>query len=161
MKLYDISNEKTTIEETDYFYGIESPYGAEDDFKVSSANLRKRMGQYQDRGDFTAIDWQGTFTEDGNWHDLDCSAIVPAGAKVIIFRGYGQANAAEAIFRMKKKGASPTSQNYAQVFTQVANFPVAIDFRVPCSTARLVQYQCSGTWATGGGPLLWVAGWEF
>lgn len=113
-----------------------------------------------DRGDPVNPDWTvGTFTADGAWHNLDCSAIVPEGARAIVFGIYIADNVTEAWFSMRKDGNSNTA-NANIIRVNVAGATLGNDgtFIVPCSTARVVEYR-----ATNGATFLslsvWVIGW--
>lgn len=105
MKVHDLT-EKTTVAQTDEVYLIQSPYGFGDDRRASVANLAKAVGSFQNRGDADTWDWLKTgLTLDEAWHDLDCSAIVPADTKLIEFYveiATGVGGSGE--FKMRKKG---------------------------------------------------------
>lgn len=156
-KLSD-QTEKTTLNQTDIVYLVQSPYAPGDDRKATIADLGDAVGRFQDRGDLADYDWTtGDFTKDGSWHDLDCSSIVPADAKVIVFRLLLNTSAvADYSFSMRKKGKTGLAD--FQVFTHVAGRNQAAIARIPCSTDRIVQYLASNTtWTTLS---VAVIGWE-
>ncbi len=64
------------------FLGIKYTF-AHNTFKFTEG-LGAPVHGYVDRGDPAAVDFdQDDLTLDGNWHDLDLSAIVPFGAKAV------------------------------------------------------------------------------
>lgn len=114
---------------------------------------------FVDRGDPAAADWtEATLTKDGAWHDLDCSAIVPAGAKAILFGMSLQNDRVGQVFSMRKK----TNFNAINVFmqrTQVSWTFIDEDGVVPCDNNRFVQYNADTLgWAN---IKLAVKGWWF
>ena len=98
---------------------------------------------FVDRGDPSAWDWtHATLTTDGNWHDLDCSAIVPTGTKVIYFRMYLQDDVAGSYLFLRKKGNSGT-YNAAGLRVPAANADIEGNSWVSCNSSRMVQYMAS------------------
>lgn len=98
-----------------------------------------------DRGDPSAFDWSLLdLTIDGNWHDLDCSGIVPEGAKFIWFRLYLIDDVTGSWFQMRKKGNSNV-YNTLTVLTQAANIPIEAQGFVACDENRMVQYRATNT----------------
>lgn len=119
----------------------------------------KHNGWIVDRGDAAGSDWTvGDFTTDGTWRDLDCSSIVPAGAKFIHFRMVLRDDAVGSGFRLRKKGNSNAVNVFMQ-YTQVANVYITINEKVPCDSSRFVQYM--GDNLTFDTINLTVIGWEF
>ena len=165
-KLFELT-EKTTLVSTDMIYLVQSPYGSGDDRKATVENLGNAVGRYVDRGD-VAYDWTvGNFTKDSAWHDLDCSAIVPAGAKMITLGGNIKADQAYADFSVRKKGTA-SGINQRTRTTQVINVGIDFCFRVPCSTARVIEYFLANvTPPPGSLTVTWgsvnvaIFGWEF
>lgn len=162
MKVHDLT-EKTTVVQTDEVYLVQSPYGSGDDRRASVANLGNAVGRYQDRGDPATEDWdESVLVKDNAWHDLDCSPIVPAGAKMITFRvlllGVGEDQGC--YFRKKGKAHS---YDFG-IITQASNQTMVAIARVPCSTERFIQYFFHDSVPPA---LLWttiqitVLGWEF
>jgi len=79
--------------------------------RMSGYNLFMReamkglVQMYVDRGDPAAMDYVKTdLTIDGAWHDLNLSAIVPAGAKAVLLRTSLQSGAATDKIRYRKNG---------------------------------------------------------
>jgi len=119
----------------------------------------KHNGWIVDRGDAAGSDWTvGDFTTDGTWRDLDCSSIVPEGAKFIRFFVEIIDDSTSIAFRMRKKGNANTI-NIREVRIQTTNIAMAQEFVVPCDSLRRVQY-----WASNA---IWTAinvavvGWIF
>lgn len=112
-----------------------------------------------DRGDPSVWDWTlGNFITDGAGHDLDCSSIVPAGARFIIFRVDIQDDAVGSFFVMWKKGHTGNF-NAAIKRTAVANEWMDCHFRVACDDNRIVEYKATNT--TWSGINVLVRGWIF
>lgn len=77
-----ITNDALQDEWLDLVFGINFKYKK----KIAEAGVGGGM-TWVDRGDPAAPDWtELTLTLDGNWHDLDLSAIIDAGALLVIFR---------------------------------------------------------------------------
>lgn len=94
-----------------------------------------------DRGDVASADWTvGDFTTDGNWHDLDCSSVVPAGANFIGFLIILIDDAVTTSLKLRKNGNSNTG-NVAVLYTQVVNTVNSAILWIPCDTNRVVEYQ--------------------
>jgi len=101
---------------------------------------------FVDRGDPPAWDWTHLdLDEDGAWHDLDLSAIVPEDTKGVLFKFYVGNSVIGKVFRMRRKG-NAGGVNASELNTQVANLYVSGDFICPCDSDRKVQY-----YATAGG----------
>lgn len=117
--------------------------GSSTQYKV----LGTKFGMFVDRGDAAGSDWdETTLTKDANWHDLDCSPVVPANAKAILFYVIIEDNSADRIFRMRKNGNS-NEISVSALKTQVANIDNYADFVVMCDSNRKVEYAASsGTW---------------
>ncbi|GAI54072.1 unnamed protein product [marine sediment metagenome] len=116
-------------------------------------------GGYHDRGpsvgnDFTEAD----LTQDGNWNELDLSAIVPAGAKAVNLHSTAiDPNIGKAIY-MRPAGDT-TIIGTCTLRNQVAN--VSIGFYVPMSlsTGRKIEYKSA---APGyAGVTMKIRGWWF
>ena len=117
--------------------------------------------EYVDRGEPAAADYSETGSKavlntDGNWHDLDLSAIVPAGAVAIHIRFTINDNAANSQFRVRKKGNSNIF-NLDSALLEVANSYVRGSFIVACDSNRVIEYN--GTNVAFASILLTVAGW--
>jgi hypothetical protein len=109
-----------------------------------------------DRGDPAAVDFT-SFTTDATWRDLDCSSIVPAGARFIKLKATVLDDAASSTFRLRKKGNS-NAINIAEIITQVANVGISADLEIPCDSSRTIQYWATSlTWTSIN---LTVKGWK-
>ena len=108
--------------------------------------LGTNFGFFVDRGAVAAPDWdETTLTEDGTWRDLDCSPVVPADAKAILFRVIIQDNAVGSLFKLRKNGDA-TEWNTTGVRTQVANETIDESSAVvACDTGRVVEYNATNT----------------
>lgn len=120
---------------------------------------RFNPGMTIDRGDPASVDWAvGSLTTDGSYHDLDCSSVVPAGAKFINFTGKLQHASASQAFNMRKNGNS-NAVNLKEQITQVGGVPISFNFKVACDSSRVVEYYAtSGSWTTID---IVISGWEF
>jgi hypothetical protein len=100
---------------------------------------------YVDRGDPAAYDFTlAGLTTDGTYRELDCGAIVPAGAKAIHFLIVIQDNAAGMQFVLRDN-ANSNPYNTSSIFTQVAGVYMNADFIVACDTDRKLKYFASNT----------------
>jgi len=100
---------------------------------------------YVDRGDPSAFDWQvGNLTTDNLWHDLDCGAIVPAGAVAIQFRLDIQDDDPDSNIQMRKKG---NAYGYACwiVRVRIAASKFSTYGVVFCDASRVVEYKTKDT----------------
>ena len=106
-------------------------------------------GVLVDRGDPAIVDFSvGDLTTDGNWHDLDLSAIVPVGTKAVHLRIQASDDVPDRSFHLRKKGSS-NNLNSAQLRTQVANVSVHNDCVVSCDSNRVIEYKAANTvWTT-------------
>lgn len=142
---------------------------AENDFLVASgagayvkktlAETRAILGILVDRGDPAAFDWAvGDFTTDGTWRDLDCSSIVPVGARFIVFKITLADDAVVSVFRMRKNG-NTNSINTFNIFSHVANQAVTLTGKVACDSNRIVEYMGDNLTFTTLNVV--ITGWEF
>jgi hypothetical protein len=114
---------------------------------------------FENRGDPAAADFtQVDLTTDGSWHELDLSGIVPVGAKAVLLTFGIVDNAANSIFRFRKKG-NVNIVNITEARTQVAN--VAIYTMAVCAVdeERKIEYYGSNVVFTG--IAITVSGWWF
>jgi hypothetical protein len=112
-----------------------------------------------DRGDPSGQDWIKTaFTADGNWYDLDCSSIVPDGARFIWFKVSHANSAAQETFALRKNGNS-NIYNTAKWSTALNSILIGTQV-VACDTNRVVEYQATngGTW---GSLNVLITAWAF
>lgn len=94
--------------------------------------------QVVDRGDPTAYDWT-SFTTDGTWRDLDCSSVVPEGARFIILKVNVVDDAVGSFIRFRKNGNSNAYNTFA-VGTQVVNINNSGQGIVACDESRVIEY---------------------
>jgi hypothetical protein len=95
---------------------------------------------FVDRGDPDAWDWTlSSFTTDGNWNDLDCSGIVPAGATAIRFRVNIKDDLAESYFSLRKNGLS-NAYNTVTAYNQLANIALITTLQTFCDAGRIIEY---------------------
>lgn len=100
----------------------------------------KNYSEYVDRGDPASLDWdKNDLTLDGSYIDLDCSGIVPPGAKFIAFRVYLINTANSQGFILKKNGNS-NGYNIRSFYTTAANSPYEGFAIIPCDDGRVVEY---------------------
>ena len=112
---------------------------------------------YTDRGDPSAADYtQTTLTADGTYHDLDLSAIVPAGATRVRLYGQITDDVAGRYIVFRKNGHS-NSYNLLACQANVANLSEYFQGEVECDTNRVIEYQITNTTITSIG--LTVIGW--
>lgn len=117
------------------------------------------INSFVDRGDPGAQDWTKLdFTVDAGWHDLDLSAIVPAGAKSVLFVALVQHTLVNKLFMLRKKG-NANIFNISSINTVVANVNYYQDWVCPCDKNRVIQYRATPpAWAIMS---LLVKGWWF
>jgi hypothetical protein len=99
-----------------------------------------------DRGDPSGYDFT-SFTQDGKWHDLDLSSIVPVGYRFVLLRCTFRAAAAGNFFIMRKKGNKYT-QNAAYYRAPLATTYLSVDLLVACDADRKVQYMTQSGYFT-------------
>lgn len=94
-----------------------------------------------DRGDPAQPDWfQPSFTSDGNWHDFDISAHVPANARVISFLIIIIASAQGDGISLKKSG-NISDNNISTLTTQVAAAAITGDLLIAATPNQEIQYK--------------------
>jgi len=101
----------------------------------------RRFDRFVDRGNVTAWDWRASgLTHDDNWHDLDCSLIVPAGATLILL----QANifdTSSGIYFFVRHPDLTGYGNWGRVYTQVGNLKTVADLLIQCPADRILEYK--------------------
>lgn len=114
-------------------------------------------GTFVDRGNVTAYDWtQATLTLNDTWVDLDCSSIVPAGAKAILFSLIVlHVSAAGKWMRIKKNG-NANDINLGEVRLQVGGVAAVNDITVSCDANRICKYRSNYAFTTVN---LVIRGW--
>jgi hypothetical protein len=102
----------------------------------SAANITLREG--------AAVDYtEASFTQDGAWHDLDLSAVLPAGTKMFWARVVVNADAAGKVFYLRKNGNTGSSDVHA-IPTQVAGLTNQADVGpVGVDSSRVVEYMAT------------------
>jgi hypothetical protein len=112
----------------------------------SAANITLRENH---AADFT----ETSFTQDGNWHDLDLSGILPAGTKMFWARVVLKvaSGAASRNFYLRKNGNTGTSDVHA-ITTQIDNVQIQADVGpVGVDSSYIVEYQATNesgfTWS--------------
>ncbi|RLC81854.1 MAG: hypothetical protein DRJ03_19710 [Chloroflexi bacterium] len=112
--------------------------------EIDCTGLAGRIN-YVDRGDPAAWDWTvSDFTTDGNWHDLDCSAIVPAGAKAIIFRIHITDDLVGTYFQLRKNGNTNSYSSVMEIVNEANRYNNGTHI-VPCDEDRIVEYRTTNT----------------
>lgn len=98
---------------------------------------------YVFRGTINAHDF-GTvsFTQDGAWHNLDLSSIVPEGASAVNLHGSGKSANISTILLLIKKG-SGSSRAYCQLRCQVANHQNCFRRTFALGSDRKLEYKIS------------------
>ncbi len=110
-----------------------------------------------DRGDPASPDFNiFSFTADENWHDLDLSSIVPAGATWVLLRLLLLTNAQNGIMYLKK-GGNTSEYSGAGYGTPYSAYEVYGDLWLQVGSTRVIEYWLSsGDWLAIG---LTVKGW--
>jgi hypothetical protein len=104
-----------------------------------SGELADVQKSFTSRGTASSKDYTlATLTADSAYHDLDLSAILPAGTTAVhIWIGLTD-NAVGTTFAARKNGETGFSRVY--LGTQVANVTLYGDFWVGCDTNRVIEY---------------------
>jgi len=121
--------------------------------------LGTKLGMFVDRGDAAGYDWdETTLTTKETWTDLDCSSVVPANAKAILFHVILEDDSIEVSFRLRENGNNNII-NVGSLIIQVSNVAITNDIVVPCDSNRIVEYYISNvTWSRID---LVIKGWWF
>ena len=118
--------------------------------------VKKPGLKYVARGDPAAYDFDATtLTQDGAWHTLDLSAIIPANAKLVKLRAVISKTDASKELRLREAGL--TNDIIAEHLWSITGY-VIVDktFYIPCSGQQVEYYVTSGVWNTIG---IAVCGW--
>jgi hypothetical protein len=100
-------------------------------------------GSFVDRGDPAVVDYdQTSLTSDGNYHDLDLSVIVPAGAKAVLLAVYYKHATPGSYIRLRKNGYT-NANNAATLVAQVNGVFAIGDFIISCDENRFIEYACT------------------
>lgn len=95
---------------------------------------------YIDRGDPAVPDFLcAAFTFDASWRDLDCSGVVPAGAKAILFTIRLSCNGVGVDVKFRKNG-NVNENVIARISPQLANVYICEDFVCACDVNRIIEY---------------------
>lgn len=98
---------------------------------------------YVKRDDPPVYDWDiADFPADGTWTDLDCSGIVPEGAKAIQFLCIIKNDVISTSFQIKNKD-NANDKVKMQLTTQGVNVYISANSLVGCDANRKVQYYKS------------------
>lgn len=123
------------------------------------ATVGRVVESYISRGDPVVETYDYTaasFTKDGAWHDLDLSALVPAGAKIVRLGGNVTDDVTGSVFKLRKKD-SASEYTTSLIRTSVINLAADYEFAVECNANRVIQYWTSNvTWVA---IYLTVLGW--
>ena len=106
--------------------------------------------QYTDRGDPSSYDFQiGDLTEDGAWHDMDLSAIVPEGAKFVVMHFILTGNATALDFALREKG-NTNEINTVDACTQATACAGHMEGVVKLDSNRVIEYKAttSANWTS-------------
>lgn len=101
------------------------------------------------RGPYNVPDWLvGTFTQDGNWHTWDMSAIVPEGANCVLMHFVGVNPVVDQAFRTRVP-PDAGGMHHCIVGSFVAGGEVRGNTLIPIAADRTVEYQTPGiAWTT-------------
>jgi len=109
------------------------------------ATVGRVVESYISRGDpaVEAADFtQATLTTDGTWRDLDLSAIVPAGVKLVELFVNCTDDVIGRVLKFRKKG-SVSEYAISLIRTQVINLTNDANMQVECNTLRQIQYNAT------------------
>ena len=114
--------------------------------KINIAGLSGKV-DYVDRGDPQNLDFTiSNFTTDGNWHELDLSSIVPAGATVVHLSLNIKDDTVASWLIFTKNGNSYVA-NRLIGRTFIANFTTDFEGFCACDVDRKIQYKAIAlTW---------------
>lgn len=115
---------------------------------------------YIDRGDPAIVDFIiGAFTTDGNWHELDLSAIVPENAKAISATVNLKAGNVLSEFGIRIHG-NANDESRSRAIIQVADLLFAADFICGVNTDRKIDYKSTPDFLSIWGIIdLTIKGW--
>lgn len=129
----------------DLIYAVNDPVGVPADRKVTLGNAMLLAPHYVDRSGIAAEDFdQGDLTMDNAWHDLDLSAVVPAGATVVYLRVNTYDNSATAYLLLRKNG-SVGAFDARMCRTPVVDTNLENYILVGCDASRVIEYLANET----------------
>ncbi len=103
---------------------------------------------YYNRGDPAIFDWElSDLIADNNWHDLNLSAIVPAGATIVRFSVLHSATSTSARIMMRQNG-NANNFNIASMRCQVGSLNQDETFLVSPDADRIIEYRIVGGFTT-------------
>lgn len=112
---------------------------------VESAGFLKSA--FVDRGDPASVDFDtDDFTKDSGWHDLDLSAIVPAGAKAVVFHVILVGEDATTIY-FRTKG-NVNNFNMSTISAVFGFSAFRADMICPLNTDRFLSYNAGSVVCT-------------
>jgi len=113
---------------------------------------------YVDRGSVSSADFtQAGLTADGNYHDLDLSSIVPAGAKAVLLQiQHTNTSIGNSIIISPKGYATGSVGNRSYINTLVANLTIGLDVISRLDSNRITTYRFT---TTGNTTNIVVKGW--
>jgi len=99
--------------------------------------------RYVDRGDPASVDYgSGDFTKDGNWHELDLSAIVPENARGFTATAEMVCDVVEGYFLIRKHG-NVNTKAVSAIKSQIGGIAIQADFVCGANSARKIDYKVS------------------
>lgn len=114
-----------------------------DELKAFAAASHTHSGYFVDRGDPAVSDWdQDDLTMNNAWHDLDLSAIVPAGAIAVLLLVAFLDDTLNSYLEFRKKGNS-NAMNVGVVTATVINVSHQEDILVACDSNRVIEYHAT------------------
>lgn len=104
--------------------------------------FRRRAGhKYIDRGDVAAVDFPVTdFVTDGNWHDLDLSAKIGKGVKLVRFYFFAFSEMGIVILELKQ-GGNANDFNIDALQAPEQGVPLRGSVTASTNAAGIVQYK--------------------
>ena len=122
---------------------------------LSKINGQPIDGQHATKGDATGLDFQYPgLTDDGAWHDLDLSSIVPVGAVAVLLRVGLQGDSNNKKARFRRNGNSNDHTVSVQE-TVVADVNQYAEHVIACDANRIIEYKLN----TVDGCNIWILGW--
>lgn len=96
---------------------------------------------FVDRGDPAAQDFTLVFfTQDNAWHDIDLSAIAPAGAKAVSLSIIVTSQGVGRSIKLRTK-SNINDKNISSVFGGAVGVPAGGDYTCPLDESRFLQYK--------------------
>ncbi len=105
-----------------------------------------------------AFDFQlGDFTQDGTWHQLDLSSIIPRNAKLILIKMLYAAPAAGRFFGLRVYGETYAYNNWG-IVTPVGGGQHENNFEIPITGEQSIEYYLPAAGSTTAN--LVIQGWK-